>query len=247
MAVDLNKYVRSTDGNVKRMGIPMPAMAEDLPELQARVNKGVSRGNGVNIHYSGHDDYGLAFRFFIHDEKNDAASKLAKCEMFDQIECREVFVDKKTKVVQRITQKIKDKWPEEYEAFQNRREAPGTPLDKWGVMKSNEILTLVNLGIYTVEQFSMQPGDKIKKLPQNFRDHFESAQQFVARKSGLPAAKEMADKFLALEKAYQKQQEEIAFLTAQAKQKTGKPKAKKAPVREKKSEGGIIIPEGVAA
>lgn len=238
MSVDLNKFVRSTDGVTKRLGIPLPAMAEDIPELQARVNKGVSRGNGVNMHYSGHDNYGLAFRFFIHNEKNEAASKLAKCELFDQVFCREVFVDKKTKVVQRVTQKIKDTWPDEWAAFEERKEAPGTPLDRWNHMPSNEILTLIKDGIYTVEQFAHQPSDKIKKYPPKFREHFEAAQQFVAAKSGLPAAKEMADKFIALERDYLQLQEQVAFLTAQSKQKGG---VKKPGAKKSKAPGSSLI------
>ena len=183
--------------DLSRFGLPIDA---DMGELQARVAR--SNGNGVAT-YSGHDQYGLAFRFFIFDKYNKVKSQLAGVELYDPIEMIEIFIDRKTRLHQKVTDKIRYRHEEEYQRFKEGREAPGTPLDKWGVIPSHEIATLVKAGIFSVEQLALQSADRIQgKFPAVFFEHFQRAQQFVAAKTGRVEAEKMADKMLELQRGY---------------------------------------------
>ena len=208
-----------------KFGLPADA---DLQELQNRVAR--SNGNGVSL-YSGHDKFGLAYRFFIYDNYNPVKSKAAGIELFDQIEMMEVFVDKKTRLHVMVDNQIRQTYPDEYARFIQNREAPGTPLDKWGVMPSNEIATLVKDGIFTVEQFALQPADKVQgRYPPSFFEHFERAQQFVAAKSGKVEAEKMAEKMIELQRAYadlEAKLQSIVSADAAPKKRGRKPKAEK--------------------
>ncbi len=184
-----------------------PVAQEDFAKIQSRA---VTGGNGVERHYSGHDSKGLGFRFFVFDRYNKLKSDLTKTaqnpygvEMFDPIEMREVFIDKKTRLHQIVTDRIRHRFPEEYRRFKEGMEAPGTPLSKWGVVPSHECATLFKAGIFTVEQLALQSSDKIQGgFPKVFFDHFIRAQQFVAAKTGLVDVKETADKMAELQKSY---------------------------------------------
>ncbi len=212
-----------------KFGLPADV---DLQELQNRIAR--SNGNGVSL-YSGHDSFGLAYRFFIFDEYNQAKSKAAGIELFDQVEMMEVFVDKKTRLHIKVDDRIRYKYPEEYARFKQNREAPGTPLDKWGVMPSNEVATLVKDGIFTVEQFALQPVDKVQgRYPASFYEHFERAQQFVAAKTGKVEADKMAQKMIDLQRAYSELESKLQSLIVSAEEAPEPKKRGRKPKAEKK-------------
>lgn len=223
MSLDLTAY-----------GLPEGA---DLAALQGRV--ATPLGNGVT-NYSGHDQYGLAFRFFVYDNYNQLKSKAAKCELFDQVEMIEIFVDKKTRLHKMVTDKIRYRYPEEYKRFREGREAPGTPLDKWGVIPSNEIQTLVKDGIFTVEQFALQSADKVQgRYPAVFFEHFERAQQFVASKTGNVQVEKVASELIELQRGYAALQAQLAEMAAEKEQILATKSGKAAP-KKKAAKGKII-------
>jgi hypothetical protein len=231
--------------DLNRFGLPAEAAA-DLPALQSRV--AVSQGRaGVSMHYSGHDAHGLGFRFFVHEVYNKIKSEATKSranpagiEIFDPVECREIFVDRMTRAIEIVTNKTKQRFPDEYARFVEQREAPGTPLDKWGIMPSNEYMTLLKDGIFTVEQFALQSSDKVQgRYPPAFYDYFIRAQQFVAAKTGHVEVKEMADNMAKLQRDYAQLQEQMAALMSAQPKAKGKSKGKS----KAKPKGRIITEE----
>lgn len=205
------------------MSLPLhllpPDAAADLAKFQSR-----SVGNGVERHdYSGHDAKGLAFRFFIFDSYNKIKSEATKTslnpsgiEIYDPIEMREVFIDKKTRLHEMVTDRMRYRFPDEYRRFKDGLEAPGTPLTKWGVMPSNEIQTLVRDGIFSVEQLAMQPADKVQhRYPHQFFGYFTRAQQFVAAKSGKYEVEKNVEALVELQKNYALLQSQMASLMEQ--------------------------------
>lgn len=223
MSLDLTAY-----------GLPEGA---DIAALQARV--ATPLGNGVS-NYSGHDQFGLAFRFFIFDNYNPLKSKAAKCELFDQVEMIEIFVDKKTRLHKMVTDKIRYRYPEEYKRFKEGREAPGTPLDKWGVIPSNEIQTLIKDGIFTVEQFAMQSADKVQgRYPPVFFEHFERAQQFIASKTGNVQVEKVANELIELQRGYAALQAQLAEMAAEREEILAS-KAKVAPKKKPAVKKSIV-------
>ena len=184
--------------NLAGFGLPADAM----PDLLAMHQKNL--GNGVSRLYSGHDSHGLAFRFFTFDKYNKVKSEAAGgVALYDPIPMREVFIDKKTRLHEKVTERMKEQYREEWTRYEAQMEAPGTPLTKWGEMPSNEIATLVKDGIFTVEQFALQNSDKVQaRYPKRFFDHFTKAQQFVARKSGLVEVEKNAAAMVELQRQY---------------------------------------------
>ena len=230
------------------------------PQAQAdfeKIKSSSLSSNGVDRHYSGHDGHGLAFRFFIYDRYNKMKSEATKTpinpsgiEMFDQVEMREVFVDKKTRLHELVTDRIRQMFPEEYRRFKDGLDAPGLPLSKWGVIPSNEVATLNKMNIFTVEQLAVQSADKIQStLPRNFFEHFTRAQQHIAAKTGNVEVEKQAEALVEMQKAYAKleqrlislEEEKIALLQATLTKTAAPDSAKKGRGRPKK----VIIEEGV--
>lgn len=181
-------------------GIPLhllpPDAVKDFEKMQTK-----SLGNGVDRIYSGHDQFGLAFRFFIFDEYNALTSKLANMEMFDRTEMKETFVDKKTRLHEKVTNAMRVKHPEEYRRFKEGLDAPGTPLRQWGVIPSNECRTLEAAGIFTVEQLSLKNADYVQSaFPAAYFEYFTRAQQHVARMSGVAQVEQNTELLVQLQK-----------------------------------------------
>jgi hypothetical protein len=231
------------------------------PQAQAdfeKVKTSALSNNGVERHYSGHDGYGLGFRFFIFDRYNKMKSEATKTtgnpsgiEIFDQIEMQEVFVDKKTRLHKIVNDRIRNKFPEEYRRFKDGLDAPGLSLSKWGVIPSNEVATLNKAGIFTVEQLAVQNADKIQSnFPRVFFEHFTRAQQHVAAKSGNVEVQKQAEAMVEMQKAYAQleqrlislEEEKMALLKATLnKTEAPKPSEKRGRGRPKK----LILEEGV--
>jgi hypothetical protein len=231
------------------------------PQAQAdfeKIKTSALSNNGVERHYSGHDGYGLGFRFFIYDRYNKMKSEATKTpanpsgiEIFDQIEMQEIFVDKKTRLHKIVNDRIRNKYPEEYRRFKDGLDAPGLSLSKWGVIPSNEVATLNKAGIFTVEQLAVQNADKIQSnFPRVFFEHFTRAQQHVAAKSGNVEVQKQAEAMVEMQKAYAQleqrlislEEEKMALLKATLnKTEAPKPSEKRGRGRPKK----LILEEGV--
>lgn len=231
------------------------------PQAQAdfeKIKTSALSNNGVERHYSGHDGYGLGFRFFIYDRYNKMKSEATKTpanpsgiEIFDQIEMQEVFVDKKTRLHKIVNDRIRNKYPEEYRRFKDGLDAPGLSLSKWGVIPSNEVATLNKAGIFTVEQLAVQNADKIQSnFPRQFFEHFTRAQQHVAAKSGNVEVQKQAEALVEMQKAYAQleqrlislEEEKMALLKATLnKTEAPKPSDKRGRGRPRK----LILEEGV--
>lgn len=202
------------------MSIPLHLLPIEAQKDFERIKSAPLSNNGVERHYSGHDGYGLAFRFFIFDRYNKQKSEQTKTpanpsgiEIFDQVEMREVFVDKKTRLHEIVTDRIRAKFPEEYRRFKQGLEAPGLSLSKWGVVPSNEVATLNKFGIFTVEQLAVQSADKIQStFPAAYFEHFTRAQQHVAAKSGNFEIEKQAEKLVEMQKAYAQLEQRLLSL-----------------------------------
>lgn len=204
-------------------GLPLHLLPVDAQVDFAKMQSKALNGNGVDRHYSGHDNAGLAFRFFVFDEYNQLKSEATKTpsnpygvQIHDPLEMIEIFIDKKTRCHEKVTDQVRWQYPEEYRRFKDGLEAPGTPLSKWGVVPSHEVATLAKAGIFTVEQLALQNADKIQNaFPKVFFDHFVRAQQFVAAKSGNVHLEETADKLVELQRNYAKMEQRLILMEAE--------------------------------
>jgi hypothetical protein len=202
------------------MSLPLHLLPAQAQADFEKLKSSALTSNGVERHYSGHDGYGLGFRFFIFDRYNKLKSDATKTpanpsgiEIFDRVEMREVFVDKKTRLHEIVTDRIRAKYPEEYRRFKDGLDAPGLSLSKWGVIPSNEVATFNKAGIWTVEQLAVQNADKIQSnFPRQFFDHFTRAQQHVAAKSGNVEVEKQAEALVEMQKAYAQLEQRLLSL-----------------------------------
>lgn len=197
----------------------------NLPEqavndLKKQGLKTVSVEDGVSRYMSGHTN-GLAYRFFIHPEYSPVRSKIAKYEVFDEIEMVEWIIDRKNKPVERarmLPEELLDlsdpemprgAMAEAYVRFKQGLSAPGTPLSKWGVLSDGEIATLAARGIFSVEQFASTARARIVGvLPDVFVQAFERAIQFVNGKENRLAANETTSQIVELQNRLARQERE---------------------------------------
>lgn len=204
----------------------LPGVAHDaLAKMGVRATEIES---GVSRFISGHDK-GVAYRFFVHTEYNATKSKAARYEVFDTEEMIEWLTDSKCKPTERIrmlppellsidpfTGEAGGRYAESYERFKKGMSAPGTSLGKWGVLSDAEIATLNANNVFSVEQFAAMPRAKIEgKFPQEFKEYFERAVQFVNGKEGRFETDKQAAEIMSLQAEKDKQARMIEELQAQ--------------------------------
>jgi hypothetical protein len=219
------------NGLLDKFSLPEGA-AEDLAKQAGVFMQPLQHGVQV---MSGHDN-GVAFRFFNNAEKNEIKSKAAKVPLYNNEDMIEWNKGKRNKP----TEKVRFLPPEflfidedgevtgrpdvviAYKRYKMGQSAPGTPLNKWGAMDDAQIKTLMDCGIFSVEQFAASPRSKIQgKFPQDIIDKFEEAIQYVNGQSGKFEVEAIAQKAVELEQRLAKKDQAIEELQQQVKQLMG--------------------------
>lgn len=209
----------------------------------AQKMRAVDMGDGVSM-MSGHDG-AMSYRFFVHPEYNSVKSEELGYEVFDEIEMIEWLADRGTKPTEQVRflppallsfnregQAVRGKYLDSYLRFKEGKNAPGMPLNKWGVLSDGEVATLGAAGIFSVEQYAAMPKDRIAgRYPDNFVDAHSRAVQYVNGKLVREANQETATKLEALEGANSellaKYNELMEKFVQMQTVKTEEPKAKK--------------------
>jgi hypothetical protein len=162
-----------------------------LEAIKAQGRADIPLADGVAI-YSGHDR-GVAFRFFVHQDRNDIASKQSKYGVYRPIEMVEWLKNKDEKPTERLKflptdllefddqgECIGGQWAESYRRWKQGLEAPGLLLSRWDQLGDGEVKTLAEMGIYTVEQFATLPRSRVVgRLPEVFVEAFERAIEYL--------------------------------------------------------------------
>ena len=215
--------------------------------------------DGVNYFLSGHDQ-GVAYRFFVHQDRNVVKSKIAGYPIFDEIEMVEWKKDRFDHPTERVKFLPEDllffdeegncvggRFRESYLRFKSGLQATGTPLARWGVLNDNQMATLSAMNIYSVEQFAAQPRSKIVgKFPQDMVDAFEQAIEWVKGKDVREAGKQQAGQILAVSQENSKLKDELETLKEQMKalmnadvpapKKRGRPRKEDSEIEEESEE-----------
>ena len=215
----------------------MPGFEFARDDVKAQTRQQVNLGSGVDF-FSGHDA-GVAYRFKPLAEKNEALSKKLGYAKYDSVDLIEWFVDSKLKPVTRVTELPEEllqfdpmtkeatggRYLAEFRAYKAGAAAPGLALSQWGEIDMCDLETLVNGGIFSVEQFAAQSPEKISKYHDTIKEAYEKACQYVNGKSNRVQAEKVALELLEvtqknskLEDALAAQQEQIEKLMAAAPQ-----------------------------
>ena len=196
----------------------------------------ISLGNGVSrLEMSGHDR-GVSFRFFMHPVYNPATSVELGYEVFDPTEMIEWTIDRKNKPVEmvrflpegllkwnRVGELIGGRYKEAYLAWKTGKDAPGTPLRKWGQLSDSEIASLEAESIFTVEQFSeIERGRIVSRFPKNFVEAHERASLFLAAKEVRAKDGELVERLRKVEEEKAALEARLAALEAKAVEKDTK-------------------------
>lgn len=236
---------------------------EAVEDLTKRGLVAKQLGNGVMTFEQGGHDKGIAYRFFIEPVVNPKKSLDNEIDEFDNVEMVQWFVNKKHQPVERVEflpdqllkfrrEKIRYEWgfglgkpiepreviggayAEAYKAWKSGiASGAGTQLDRWGTLSPGDCASLNQEGIFTVEQLSSLPENRVNSWPLRFQEAFQSAIKFVNRKNLIDTsiyADQIAmlrEEKAKLEQAQDDMREEMKELRAAIKQsapKRGRPK-----------------------
>lgn len=122
-------------------------------------------------------------RFYVDAVENTSKTQQEGRPIFEDKEFVEILIagDSKTKVVKRVTDEIRNRWPGEYEAFKKGQEGPveGTPLDQWPLMTPARIHEMKALNIFTVEALAELSDANLEKLGMGGRDLQKQAKAYL--------------------------------------------------------------------
>lgn len=102
--------------------------------------------------------------------------------------------DNKSVVTHKVGQKHIDRWPEQYRAFTEGKEAPleGTPLDMWAALTPSRVAELRSMKIKTVEQLATLTDNAITRLGMGGRELVKKATAYIDVSTDVAAAQKYA-------------------------------------------------------
>jgi len=221
----------------------LPGEANEV--LRKRGMQTQSLGDGISRLMSGHDS-GIAYRFFLHAEKNEIKSELAGYEVNDEVEMIEWLKSRRQKPTERGKflpegllkfnregKCVAGRYQEAYLRFKSGQGLVGLPVDKWDALTIGMVKTLQSEDIYTVEQFADWPEHKVRELfSQDFVDAHKKALQYAGSSDMRARNKEQVDKMLEMEQKYAKAMERIESLEGN-KTNNGAAKRKRSTTKKK--------------
>jgi hypothetical protein len=127
-------------------------------------------------------------RFFVEARRNNARSDLEGRAVYDDVEMVEITVpgDSRTQVVERVKAEHRERWPLEYRAFKDGREAPlsGTPLSEWAYLSPAQIANFHAINLKTIEDIAGASDGILGNMGLHARDIRERAKQYLAAAAG---------------------------------------------------------------
>ena len=107
-------------------------------------------------------------QFFLHPKKDEAASLEEGRDIFIEIPYVKIMVpgDKDNIVVRPVRDQDKQRFPRQWQAFQNNEEEPmnGTPLTEWAFINRGQVEELKYFGIRTIEDLANSPDSQTQKF-----------------------------------------------------------------------------------
>lgn len=135
--------------------------------------------------------------------------------IFEDREFVEIHIagDNKSIVVHPVRDEHKERWPEQYKAFKEGKEAPmeGTPLAEWPILTASKVAELHSMKIKTVEQLAEIKDSTINRLGMGARELVKQAQAFLDVSADVAAAQKYAA-------ANEQLENEVAMLKQQIKE-----------------------------
>jgi len=136
-------------------------------------------------------------RFYMFTRPNPARSEKEGRPQFDDVEMVEILIpgDRLNSPHQIVGETHKKRWPKQYAAFQEKREAPteGTPLDQLPGITGSRVEELRYFHIRTIEQLAGMPDDLLMKAaPMDGRAMRDRATRWVAATEGAAGEEKLA-------------------------------------------------------
>lgn len=157
-------------------------------------------------------------RFYVEAQHNGAKSDVAGHAVYDDVEMVEMVIpgDQRTVVAERVKAHHKERWPNEYRAFKEDREAPveGTPLEAWAYLSPAQVATFKAINLRTVEDIAGCSDGHLNNLGLGGRDIRERARQFIKTQEGVAPLAELQTKVERLQAQAQVDQQTITDLKA---------------------------------
>lgn len=204
----------------------------DVPEVaqkafRERGMQQVNIGDGVT-RFVNENDNGVAYRFRTISVKNAIQSKAAKFDVYDEVEVIQWVKDRFQKPVAMVKElppellHIADdgeilggRFAEAYKRFLEKKESPGLPLDRWGVLSEGQVASLASMGIFSVEQLASKSETWVNSkfgAKGFFANAWEQAVQYTNGKENKVAAQEHIEQIVSLQQDNSKLRDELEQL-----------------------------------
>jgi hypothetical protein len=204
----------------------MPEVAQE--QILKNGVQSVNIGDGVSRLNMNGFDRGIAYKFFLHPVYNKTESDKLGYEKYDEVEAIQWFIDRKNKPVEEVKALpdelirrnregvvVGGRYKEAYLNWKSGQDAPGTPLRRWGILSDAEVASLEADGIFTVEQYTQIPRERIAgKYPIEFVEAHDRARQFLAGREIKVVADKQSEELVALKKENSDLAQRLAKLEA---------------------------------
>ena len=122
--------------------------------------------------------------FFIKPVKNEYLSEREGREVWEDKAYVRMIVpgDKNSIPEERVKDSHRDRWPNQWAAFEKSREAPveGTPLDEWAGVTRSQVMEMGSFHVRTVEQLAgLSDAQLAKVVPMGGHALRQKAQRFL--------------------------------------------------------------------
>ena len=123
-------------------------------------------------------------RFHYVPKLNKKKSEEAGTNVFDQVPYVEIIIpgDKNTRPTVQVNDSHKQRWPEQWAAFEKLGFVPreGTPLEEWPGCNRAQVEEWKQLGVHTVQELAGMADHLIERLGMGGRQWVKKAQEYLA-------------------------------------------------------------------
>lgn len=236
-----------TNEMLNQFQFPPEAQEFIAGQLSQKVLSNSGGGRAIEFESAGHDK-GMAYRFFVHQEKNQIKSEQFEMDIPDSIDMIEWIRDRDHKPTERVKllppqllkfnkagECVSGAYKEAYLAWKNGLSAPGLSLGRWEKASQADVFTLSSQGIFTVQQFASLPRDRvIGRFPESLVKLFEEAIHYVNAQNPKVDIEAYANELLALKQERSKLTDKLEALTKTVEELSSQQAAPKRRGRPKK-------------
>lgn len=126
--------------------------------------------------------------FYVKSIQNMFETEKQGRAIYQDVEWVDILIpgDTKTKVSRKVIAEDKHRWPQYYQAYQLKKEAPvtGTPIEQWPILSPAKVDELKTVNIKTIEDLASLPDQYLEVLGMGGRELKIKASAYLESAAG---------------------------------------------------------------